>query len=487
MKALFRWSTGIAQVAVVALVALVTLTTACGDEVTYIECPPGTTPVGSQCIAVTPETVADTTEPDTVDTAGPDTVDTAGPEETLGDGTVDTAPETTAPRGTGAACTKNADCAGGTCLDWTGGYCTTLDCQGAGCGAGERCLAFAGNHLCVKDCAADGDCRAPDQACKRLPTDDGLVGACLGVDSGAKNTGGGCEDATDCAGSAACLNAFPGGYCAALGCDVTGCGAGAACVKVDGRPSCLLRCSGDDDCGSAPGAERRCGVLQSIDRAPVDVCISGVEGKALGQSCRSDFECTSGSCQVLGEGRCSQTGRPCFPESVGADCNGAEFCQVTPASRVGLCSQPCALGGRTCPGSSYCLAEGGAPRDAWCRPACAGPDDAGCNADAGLACVYGIPISDSGQGRYACTRTTPGSTLASCNGDATCPGASCLLDGASGYCSAGCGDDGHCAFGGACVFGDSERCYRACLSSQDCPSGYRCESPSGANRDVCVP
>jgi len=469
----------------------------CGDTVTIIECPPGTIPSGSQCLAPDPDSVTpDTGEPETIepdatpDTSMPtDTGDTGTPFDTGSDTSADTAaPDTAGPRATGSMCVKNADCVGGTCLDWTGGYCTQLDCDtGTACGADEKCLAFAGNHLCVEACVSDADCRTPDQACKTIIDGAGTVRVCMGVDSGARATGAACGDATDCAGNATCLAAFPGGYCAALGCDVTACPAGASCVKVDGRASCLLRCSGDGDCGGEVGAERRCGVLQGTSGSPVDVCISGIEGKALGDSCRSDFECTTGSCQILGEGRCSQTGWPCFPASAATDCNGAEFCQVTPESRVGLCSQPCALGGRTCPGAAHCLVEGDDPREAWCRPTCSGPTDASCNSAAGLTCAFGIPVSDSGQGRYACTRSSAGNTLTTCTGDATCAGGACLLDGNAGYCAATCGDDSHCAFAGACVFGATDRCYRVCLSSQDCPSGYRCEATGGASRDVCVP
>jgi len=466
---------------------------ACGDTVTIIECPPGTIPSGSQCLIVEPDTVPNDTgasdvapdilEPDT--TVTPDTRETSQPADTQSDTTVN---ETEGPRATGAACVKNADCAGGTCLDWTGGYCTRLDCDtGAACGEGDRCLAFASNHLCVDLCTSDADCRAPAQRCKTVVDGATTARVCMGVDSNAGATGAACGDATDCAGNATCLAAFPGGYCATLGCDVAACPSGASCVKVDGRASCLLKCSGDGDCGGTVGAERRCGVLAGTNGTPVDVCISGVEGKTLGDSCRSDFECTSGSCQILGEGRCSQTGWPCFPESTATDCNGAEFCQVTPESRVGLCSQPCALGGRTCPGAAHCLAEGDDPRAAWCRPACSGPTDVTCNSGAGLTCAFGIPVSDSGQGRYACTRSSAGNTLTTCTGDATCAGGACLIDGSAGYCAATCGDDSHCAFAGACVFGATDRCYRACLSSQDCPNGYRCEATGGASRDVCVP
>lgn len=473
-----------------ALVVLALAVTACGDKVTFIECPPGTRPEGSRCI---PEDVPDTSGADSA-TVDPDTsvtttttTDTATADE---DTATATGPDTTdvaTPQPTGSACLKNADCAGGTCLDWTGGYCSTLGCSGDSCGAGQACITFQGNAICVATCDDAGDCRAPDQACKALVQGDALVEACVGVDEDAGAIGAGCVDATECQGPATCIASFPGGYCASLGCPANACPSGSACVTVDGQPSCLRTCDDDGDCDSAEGAERKCGVLQTTSGAPVEVCISGISGKDMGASCLSDFECGSGSCQILGEGRCSQTQRPCFQDRVDEDCNGAEFCLVNGQNRVGLCSQPCRAGGFGCPGASYCVAESDDPNDAWCRPACATPgDDPACNTGAGLVCAFGIPLTDGAQGRYVCGRQRTG-VLTACNGDTTCGQNSCLLDGASGYCTEGCGDDGYCPFGGACVFGASDRCLRACFSGGDCPDGFACTLPSGATRSVCTP
>ncbi len=457
---------------------------ACGDSVTYIECPVGTRPEGSACIPLDPPdtspepdtSVADTVTPDT--SPSPDTVspgDSTGPIDVI------------APQPTGSPCARNAECLGGTCLDWTGGYCTSLDCDNAPCALGDICLPFSGNHICTRPCASDGDCGSPDQACKRLETEDGIVGVCVGVDTDAGGTSAPCADPTDCAGAAACLASFPGGYCAVIGCPESRCALDAACVRIDDLPSCLLTCGSDSDCNSRPNAERRCGTLQSIANAPVDVCISGVEGKALGESCRTAFECSSGTCQVLGEGRCSQTGRPCFRASAAADCRSNEFCQVNAESRVGVCSQPCGPGARSCPGASHCVAEGAKPDEAWCRPACTGVTDTTCNGLVGLRCTYGIPVSDSGQGRYACSIARPGSPQADCESDATCAGGSCLEDGSEGYCTSACGVDAHCPFGGTCLFGAADTCMRACFSSIDCPAGFTCTTPSGAQRPVCMP
>lgn len=465
---------------------------ACGDTVRFIECPPGTRPEGSECL---PLDEPDTTPADTApidilepDDASPDLADAAPDSAPPLDAPdlsepVDTAPS---PRPTGSPCTRNADCEGGTCLDWTGGYCTRLDCETAGCGGDEVCLPLLGNTLCVKGCS-QSPCAGPDQACKAVLTPSGPTPVCIAVDIGASPAGGPCADPTDCAGEATCLLAFPGGYCASLGCPERPCGSGTTCVRVDGVPSCLKTCASTADCGGSPGAERRCGVLAGVGGALVDVCISGVEGKALGESCRTDFECSSGTCQILGEGRCSQTRLPCFPSSVATDCNGAEFCQVTSDSRVGLCSQPCNAG-RACSGAAHCVTESRDPNAAWCRPACSGVGDTSCNGVGGLSCAFGIPISESGQGRYACAAVRPGTPRVTCSGDAQCPGATCYKPSSGdGYCAPACGADDHCPFGGTCVSGSSDRCLRACFSTQDCPSSWTCGFAAGSARDVCVP
>lgn len=466
----------------------------CGGKVTYITCPEGTRPEGSECIPnVAPDTsvAEDTTETATDASLVEDTATTAPDTSVVEDATT-TAPDAdaAAPRATGEPCQRNLDCVGGTCLDWPGGYCTTLDCDEAGCaGADDVCAGLvAGNMLCVAGCASDGDCHAPDQACKRIKVEGVVEGVCVGVQADAAAIGAGCTDPTGCAGPATCLSAFPGGYCAALGCPATACPSGSSCVRVDGQPSCLRACQGDDDCDSAVGAERKCGVLQGVTGAPVNVCVSGIAGKAMGASCLSDFECESGSCQILGEGRCSQTQRPCFPERADQDCNGAESCIVNGQNRVGLCSQPCRPGGTACPGASYCVAETDNPNDGWCRPACASSDDTSCNAAAGLRCAFGIPITDGAQGRYVCARARTG-VLTSCTGAASCGAHACILDGNSGYCSEPCGDDGYCPFAGSCVVGTAsgDRCQRACFTSDDCPSGFQCSLTTGATRSVCVP
>ena len=184
---------------------------ACGDSVTTIVCPIGTRPEGSACV---PIDGADTGQPDTAaidsaapsETGAPDVVDEATPS----DGTSPDDGAEATPGPTGASCVKNADCAGGTCLNWTGGYCTALDCEADGCGAGATCVALAGNHICLADCASDADCSAASQRCKALPASaagaasGAIVHACVAVAADAAPIGAGCASPLDCAGGATC-------------------------------------------------------------------------------------------------------------------------------------------------------------------------------------------------------------------------------------------------------------------------------------------
>jgi len=464
---------------------------ACGDSVRIVECPLGTLPEGDRCVPIAPEdaTEADTSPSDTA--VAPEVTDTA---TAAGDGQEEVAPDAgpedvAAPGTVGAACDRGVDCAGGTCLDWPGGYCTLLGCASGGCPEGSACVDFAGNAICVRDCAEDGDCGSAAQACKALPAEGGAVHrACVGVRPSAGATGASCADATGCLGAAICLTAFPGGYCAALDCAVKGCPPEGRCVRVDGRPTCLLGCTDDASCGGVPGAERRCGALAAVPGGdPVQVCISGVAERELGELCRSDFECATGTCQILGEGRCSQSGGPCFPASVDMDCTGAEFCHVTGDSRVGVCARPCSLGGVACPGASFCLAEDDDPARGYCRPLCS-PGGGECNAEASLVCRFGIPITDGGQGRYVCSRDRPRRLGALCQSGAACASGHCLLPAAGpGYCTMPCLDDGFCSFPGLCVYGAEERCHLACFSAEDCPVSFACELATGSSRPVCVP
>jgi hypothetical protein len=463
---------------------------ACGDKVTFIECPLGTLPQGSECVPIDPP--ADTSTSDDVapnDVAGGEDVvsnDVAGD---LAEPTDTASGDTSVAGAAGAACQLNAACRGGTCLDWPTGYCSRIDCRTNDCAGDGICVDIAaGNSACLATCNSDADCRTPHQACKTLVDGDGLVKVCMGIAPEATGIGSGCADPAKCTGSSACIAGFPGGYCAPLGCTAATCPPDSTCVTVEGRPACLRACFNDDDCGSREGAERKCGVLAAVDGSPAQVCISGISGRDNGASCISDFECTSGLCQILGEGRCNVSGVPCFQSSSSATCGVGDYCRITANSRVGVCGQVCSTG-IGCNNNSFCVSEGTDARSTWCRPSCLSNPSV-CNAEVGLACRYGLPLGDSGQGRYVCAAAVLGSAFFSCNGDAACPGGRCLkaASGNSGYCTRACGDDDFCDFGGTCVRGaQGDQCYRMCFDNSDCPSGFGCGPVSGSQRWVCAP
>ncbi|MEC9073335.1 MAG: hypothetical protein VX938_13175, partial [Myxococcota bacterium] len=313
------------------------------------------------------------------------------------DTTVEQAPEI------GAPCMKDDDCGQGVCLDWPGGYCTLLDCEEGGCPVGSRCaLLKGGNTGCLTTCN-DGDCAGDDQGCKLLTGIDGSLSPfCYGADDDGGGIGSPCDDHVECLGNTTCLSSFPGGDCGLLGCGPEDCPVGSSCFVFAGIPTCLQGCHGDEDCTSGPDAERRCSVLKDVMGQQTGACISASGGQQIGEQCLNDFECESGTCETLGDGLCSQSGKPCFTLTEATDCGADEFCLVTGDNQVGACTQTCSLL-VPCQGTSLCQGIPGVP-EGWCRPPCEGlgaNDD--CRTEAGFACTYGFALGDStGQGRYLC-------------------------------------------------------------------------------------
>ena len=282
--------------------------------------------------------------------------------------------------GLGQPCGKSDDCDGGTCLDWPQGYCTSLDCDDQEpCPDGGLCVPLiGGNRVCLLGCATDADCVSTAQACKPLvqEPDNAVLMACYGVKEDASGPSGVCSGHTDCAGAASCLLTMPGGYCAVQGCEPGSCADGTVCIEYGGVPTCLKECAVDEDCGGSPGAERRCGVLKSLAGNLSGACISGASGAAVGEQCLNDFECASGTCDLLGEGQCSQTGAPCFENTSDVDCEPTEFCLVNGENGVGSCTQPCSLSA-ACPGTGLCEGQPGAPQGCGARLVGTGADGFG--------------------------------------------------------------------------------------------------------------
>ena len=88
----------------------------------------------------------------------------------------------------GEPCAVAADCEGGACLPFPGGYCSRVDCVVPGCPTGSVCFAIgAGSSACFKTCASALDCRAAegyvcdaDKTCYSMavaPVDMAMMGA----------------------------------------------------------------------------------------------------------------------------------------------------------------------------------------------------------------------------------------------------------------------------------------------------------------------
>ncbi|MBM4395401.1 MAG: hypothetical protein FJ087_06885 [Deltaproteobacteria bacterium] len=391
----------------------------------------------------------------------------------------------------GAPCKKDDDCAAdgleAVCLDWVKGYCSVTECGPGGkvtCPVGSVCMAMtAATAACATTCASDAECRAAEgYACKALDDAEGdPVRACWQVKV-KHGPGEPCDGAKDCDGAADCLTNFDGGYCAVRRCgEDWPCPGGTHCVKLNGVPTCMKTCTGDPDC-QVEGALRTCMPLTSADTGEkVSVCGSGTKGVGLGQICRNDSECTSFECYLAYTGRCSLT------KKVGCkavkDCPSGEICIPSPDDTFGYCTKTCR---QTCshPNLGFCI--GGEEKgDGQCLPPCNGAGDPKCGAQAGLECIFGDPIGETG--RFACAHVVPGAPGAPCTSGTQCKSGQCLEapDG-DGYCTSGCGWEGYCPFPTRCQIADGQsRCMLRCNSSVDCPKGLTCQVPEGATLDVC--
>ncbi len=484
---------------------------ACGDKITIIECPPGTLAQGSECIPLgpdpgpapvdakadgVPKDVAPLPDFPTVSPdpgVGPDlpAPDQGPAPEVVGETVVgqDVVDAAGGPAQVGSPCALDQDCpSGGKCLNWPKGYCSQLDCEVGGCPEGSVCAPLGGGNTgCLARCETDADCPGEARACKPQDVVDGtrqLV--CYAVEEDAGPVGATCGDSVQCQGASVCLDTMPGGYCAVLDCAVGTCPMGSSCVKFDGGWVCLDACATSEQCDGGPGAERQCAKLKGPDGALMSVCVSGATGKSVGEACQSGFECTSGYCEILGDGRCSQTNTPCFSE---ADCTAVEFCSPSAFGKIGVCSGACGVG-VPCPGASVCVGGVGEATGS-CRPVCDGPGDAvHCAADQGLTCAFGYPLgSTTGQGQYACYHAGEGAPGSACDETTVCGGGGVCASGGAGegLCEAPCGADLYCPFPTTC-FADAsgvKSCSKACQSVGDCAAGLTCAAPLVGTRSAC--
>lgn len=392
----------------------------------------------------------------------------------------------------GRPCKKDDDCAGdvadAVCLDWIQGYCSVTGCAPGEktCPEGSVCMAMtAATTACAATCESDADCRASEgYACKSVDDAEGnAVRACWQVVL-EHGPGDPCGGAKDCAGAADCLTNFDDGYCAVRHCgEDWPCPDGTRCVKLNGVPTCMKSCSVDEDC-KAGEALRACMPLTSADTGEkVKVCGSGTEGTPLGSICRNDSECTSFECFLAYTGKCSLS--KSIPCKAVKDCPAGEVCIPSPDDTFGYCTKSCV---QTCafPNVGFCI--GGEEKGTGqCLPPCGYAGDPACSPKAGLACVFGDPIGETG--RYSCARVAPGALGAPCTSGTECKSGQCLsVEGKGGYCTGPCGFMAYCPFPTRCqTAGGQNLCLLRCASSGDCPEGLACHVPEGSTLDVCYP
>jgi hypothetical protein len=203
-------------------------------------------------------------------------------------------------RGTGAACTRNAECRTGVCAD---GVCCTTTCSGA-C----RSCALPGlEGTCTVVPAGTADPRAicVDQgvaACRNNGRCDGL-GGCTQYPAGARCAEPGCRDgivwdASTCDGAGSCAGA-PSHNCAPFGCEpgtaycrsacqsLGDCAAGYVCLN--GRcapPQTAGPCANNAECASGYCVQATC-----CNTACSAACDSCVLPGAIGTCTRDPAKC----------------------------------------------------------------------------------------------------------------------------------------------------------------------------------------------------
>jgi hypothetical protein len=309
-----------------------------------------------------------------------------------------------------------------------------------------------------------------------------------------ETAGNACKTDGDCA-NGMCLTSIagafggasmeaPGGYCSA-GCTTDAeCGEGGVCARAfpsfAGAPAtpghCMKGCGTAEECrdgyrcvnalGMAPSGNPMDPTAALLGPAacqptpPTTQLSDGVTGKP----CQNDKEC--GKC------RCSKTeGMMTFPMGYcsgdclkDADCGAGGTCTLpTLGSGAGSCYSSCQTHGDSDCREGYRCRTNGSRRQCLPGPAPLGAGVVGreCTADA-----------DCGGAPMSCVTTL---------GGATAP---------RGYCSISCSDNSDCGAEGTCVgglgsafaslLGTTGTCYRVCVDSSMCRSGYVCGQTSSA-------
>ncbi len=175
----------------------------------------------------------------------------------------------------GDACTQLYECAGGVdggCFTqdngWRNGYCTEVCSATNPCPTGSHCGAIdgAGDGVCLKDCAGNGQCRLDGYQC--LNPDAAGGNECWPSATGTSQVGGACTGYWECVGGlyGACITGsnWPGGYCTIQ------CGAGeGSCTATSSCESTTELCFRD----CATTADCRTPYVCDTSTTPPNICI----------------------------------------------------------------------------------------------------------------------------------------------------------------------------------------------------------------------
>jgi len=362
----------------------------------------------------------------------------------------------------GDPCTRNAQCAAGTC---DGLWCTQPCNSNAVCGmnsAGESnyCVVNANSeYVCAPGCTGASDCQAyPQATCQ--PISGVAESVCTAAQSSGDGGTSGLSVGDPCTGSAACgqgSDSCNGSWCVAActsasdtSCGYNSLGVQNYCViNGSGNYICFPGCTTNADC--TPVAGTTCQPIGSggtgsicagtngdvgdpcstATTSPWSACAAGTtcEGTWCNTTCASSTDTSCGSSTAGINNDCvANTGGTysCFPGcTTGNDCApyAGTFCQQIYGGGAGyVCAASGGKVGDACNSNSDCKQAGSTCAGSWCTAPCTSSTDTSCGTDSEGLTNY--CVQDSTTLVYDCF---PG-----CNSDLDCtpyPGASCLSTG----------------------------------------------------------
>jgi hypothetical protein len=366
---------------------------------------------------------------------------------------------------TGAACTQNAECTTGFCVD---GVCCEAACT-AGCNSCSLALTGQSDGKCRATLAgkishAGADCVAAGAASCGLDGTCNGAGICAKYAAGTQCVAGACSSETLQINARTCDG---GGSCKAA--TTTSCTAGYACTPT----SCTTKCAADGDCAtgffcsgttcvaelavaSACGRDRQCSSGHCADGFCCDKPCAGnceVCAKSLGAT--ADGACTNAGAGTDPRNRCPADAGTCLRDGL---CDGVGACRTFTPSGTTCATPTCATATTTtstCDGAGVCAQTMTSCVPFACNPtgtACAGScgTDADCSGgycDAGICKVLKALGAAATAGRECQSGLLADGVCCNAACDGICE--ACDLAATKGTCSAVAGNAKHGTCAGA--------------------------------------